>query len=190
MSDLPKPAGTPQAGAPGGTIHEVRGIFPSDAALQEAIAQLTLAGFDRADLSLPHATPWPEDATPEQGADEPTTEVDAQQARTLHTSGAAAVGALLAAGVTVATGGVAAAAAGAAVGAGAAAGAVAAALSRGDDSSQHEKREKAAAAGELILSVRTPNAAKEGEAEAIMRAAKATRVDTVVRETAVPPPRG
>jgi hypothetical protein len=183
------PQGGPSGAAAGGTIREVQGVFPSDAALQQAIAQLTLAGFDRADLSLPHAAPWPEEATPEQGADEPTTEVDARQARTLHTSGAAAVGALAAAGVTAATGGVAAAVAGAAVVAGAAAGGVAAALSRADDSAQHEKREHAAAAGELVLSVRTPNAAKESEAEAIMRAAKATRVEAVTRQSGALPPR-
>ena len=34
-------------------VQEVRGHFSTDAALQDALARLTLAGFDRASFSLP-----------------------------------------------------------------------------------------------------------------------------------------
>jgi hypothetical protein len=58
--------------------------------MQEAVARLEMAGFDRADLSLSEAMPPAERATPEAGARPVDTEEDAQQTRTLSTGGAAA----------------------------------------------------------------------------------------------------
>src|ERR1700712_3601812 len=84
-----------------GGIAEVQGIFPSDASLQDAIARLTLLGFDRADLSLPTASPTASEATPDIGAATPNTDVDARQLRTLGTSSAGAAGAMAAAGITI-----------------------------------------------------------------------------------------
>jgi hypothetical protein len=166
-------------------VEEVLGVFPNEAALEDAIARLTTAGFDRADLSLPLVDAPAAEKTPEQGAAAPMTEDDRQQARTLHISGFGSAAALAAAGVTVATGGAAAVAAAAALAAGAAAGGVAAAITRGGDMTQHEDRAAAAAAGRLMLSARvTGEARKAVAAEAAMRAAGAAQVTQIARDRA------
>jgi hypothetical protein len=162
------------------TVEEVRGFFPSDAALQDAISRLSMAGFDRADISIPVPVP-PSEATPDQGAEAPHTEDDDRQMRTLHASLAGSAAALLAAGVVVGTGGAAAPAVAAAAAAGLAAGGIAHTMSRGADATQHDERQAAAARGELVLSVRVPDSAKRSEAEAAMRATGATRIHSVVR---------
>jgi hypothetical protein len=102
-------------GPPIGALHEVRATFRDPEAMQNAVSQLEMSGFDRADLSLPEVSPPAERASPESGATEVDTEEDARQTRTLHTSGAAAVVRLAAAGIVVATGGAAAPAVAAAV---------------------------------------------------------------------------
>ena len=71
------------------TIQEVQGVFPNDRALQDAIGRLTRTGFDRAALSLPAANPAHADATPSHGAENPNTEDDMRQSRTLQSSMAA-----------------------------------------------------------------------------------------------------
>ena len=48
-----------------GALHEVRAAFDDPDAMQEAVAPLEMAGFDRADLSLPEALLPAERATPE-----------------------------------------------------------------------------------------------------------------------------
>ena len=53
--------------------------------MHNAVEQLALSGFDRADLSLPDVVPPADRATPEAGAKPADTEEDARQARTLHT---------------------------------------------------------------------------------------------------------
>jgi hypothetical protein len=116
-------------GPPIGALHEVRATFRDPEAMQNAVSQLEMSGFDRADLSLPEVLPPAERATPESGATEVDTEEDARQTRTLHTSGAAAVVGLAAAGIVVATGGAAAPAVAAAVAGGGLAGGAAFALS-------------------------------------------------------------
>ena len=179
MSDARSNTATP--GPPiAPTVQEVRGFFPSDAALQDAIGRLTLAGFDRADLSLPAPVPAGE-ATPEQGAEDPHTENDDRQMRTLHASMAGAGAALLAAGVVIGTGGAALPAVAAAAAAGLAAGGIAHTASHGADAEQHEQRQIAAAQGELVLAARVSDNVKRGEAEGAMRAAGATRVVSIVR---------
>jgi hypothetical protein len=117
----PEPAAKP--GPAFGDVEQISATFLTEAALQDAISRLTLAGFDRADISRPVKTTA--DVTPEQGVANPNTPTDQQQMRTIHTSMAGAVGAVAAAGVTIATGGAAAVAVGAAVLAGAGAGLVA-----------------------------------------------------------------
>src|SRR5579862_3692060 len=52
MSDTLADTATPGPPLPE-AVQEVRGFFPSDAALQDAIGRLSMAGFDRADISLP-----------------------------------------------------------------------------------------------------------------------------------------
>ncbi len=162
-------------------VQEVQGIFSSDAALQDAIAKLTLAGFDRADFSLPATNPAPGMATPNQGAANPNTETDMQQMRTMGTSMAGTIGAFAAAGATIATGGAAgvAIAAAAAVGAGSAL--AAAASGSAASNVQSEERDQAAAAGRLVLAVHAATADKQTSAEQIMRASGATEVAAVQR---------
>ena len=113
MSDI---SGSGKSGpAVADDVSEVQGLFPSNATLEDAILRLTGDGFDRADISIPDVSPTRAEATPEQGAANPNTDVDDQQSRTLHTGLAASVGALAAAGAVVATGGLAAPAIAAAV---------------------------------------------------------------------------
>lgn len=178
------PTNTP---APDAAVHEVQGIFPNDAALQDAISRLTLAGFDRAELSLPATNPAANRDTPEMGAAPPTTQTDVRQARTMGTSMAGTIGAFAAAGATVATGGAAglAIAAAAAVGAGSALAANAAAS--GVEQAQADERQQSAAAGELVLAVHAMTAARQAEATAILEAAGATRTGVVSRGTQMAP---
>src|SRR5262249_25405844 len=117
------------AGPELGDLHEVRATFRDPNAMQHAVTRLELAGFDRADLSLPAVLPPAEGGRPEAGAKPVDTEEDARQARTLHTSGAAAAVGMAAAGVVIATGGAAAPAMAAAVVGGGVAGGIAYALS-------------------------------------------------------------
>ncbi len=165
----------------GQAASEVQGVFPSNDAMQDAIAKLTLAGFDRADFSLPTTQPEPGNATPNDGASDPMTDVDMRQARTLGTSMAGYVGAFVAAGATIATGGAAgvAIAAAAAVGIGSAAAANAAGTVVKD--TQAEDRDAAAAAGHLVLAVRATDDASRTKAEQVMRESGATQVAAVER---------
>ncbi len=165
-------------------VEEVQGVFPSDAALQDALGRLRMVGFDHADLSLPTTRPAASAATPNQGAADPLTEDDTRQARTLGTSMAGTIGAFAAAGATVATGGAAAVviAAAAAVGAGSAL--AANAVGTAAKNSQEETRDEAAAAGELILAVHAPTADKRATAERIMKEAGAISVASVARDGA------
>ena len=162
-------------------VDEVRGVFPSDAALQDAIARLELVGFDRADLSIPGVSPETHEATPEASADNPNTETDTRQSRTLHTSLAASAGALAAAGAVIATGGAAAPAVAAAVAGGVGLGAAAQGATQAADRIQHQDREEAAARGTLMLAVRLRRPDQRGVAEAALREAGATEVEGIVR---------
>ncbi len=165
-------------------ITEVQAIFPSDAALQDAIGRLRSAGFDHADLRLPMPHLSPAQATPEQSASAPTGEDDDRSLRTMHTSMAGTVGALAAAGATIATGGAAALALAAAAAVGVGAAALAHGANSAADRLQHEGREASAARGELVLAVRTPDAARQARAEQVLHQAGATRIEAVTRTTA------
>ena len=175
-------SGTGTASAPiEDTVYEVQGVFPSDEALQKAIGELTLAGFDRAEFSLPNVDVAPAQATPEQSSENPTTDVDIRQVRTMGTSMAGFAGAAAAAGATLATGGAAglAIAAAAAIGVGSAA--VANAGGQAADAAQSAGRDEKAKAGKLILAVRTSDHGKSDQVQAIMRQAGATQVVPVTR---------
>jgi hypothetical protein len=157
-------------------IDEVRGVFPSDAALQDAIGRLTQAGFDRADLSLPEA-----DAARDAGSANPNTDVDSRQLRTMGTGMAASAGALAAAGAVVASGGLAAPVVAAAIAGGVGAGAASHAVQRDADQAQHEQREEAADEGALVLAVHLRDPHLRPVAERAMEEAGATRLVAVVR---------
>ncbi|HEX2940796.1 MAG TPA: hypothetical protein VHO91_07090, partial [Rhodopila sp.] len=87
------------------TLREVRATFANSEQLNDAVGRLGVSGFDRADISLPSTMA---DAALDERSQAASTDVDAQQMRTLGASTAATVAALAAAGVTVATGGAAA----------------------------------------------------------------------------------
>jgi hypothetical protein len=166
-------------GEPGpaiGELHEIQARFSDPDALEDAVKRLELSGFDRADLSLPEVAPPPERATPESGAKPVYDDQDARQARTLHTSGAAAVAGMAAAGVVIATGGAAAPAVAAAIAGGGLAGGAVYALTSASNSSEQEDRELKAASGRLVLSVRTDTVQKRAEAESILRASGASEL--------------
>jgi hypothetical protein len=178
-TDLPKPGPVIN-----NSIQEVQGIFPSDAALQDAVGRLTRIGFDRASLSLPAASPSAAHATPNEGAANPDMEDDARQIRTLGSSTAATIGAAVGAGLTVATGGAALPALAAAAGLGLMAGGGVFAATTAASEAQHDERTDAAHHGELVLAVNLRNAGDAPKAEAAMREAGATRVESVTRHGA------
>jgi hypothetical protein len=80
----------------------ITGHFSTDATLQDAIAQLALQGFDRADFSVPSEAQYVH--TPE-AVGAPGTEVDSRQLRTMISGLAMAAGALLGACIAIALGG-------------------------------------------------------------------------------------
>lgn len=177
MSDQP----TKQGPSLNASIEEVQGVFPSEATMEAAIGELTLAGFNRAAFSMPQTNPASADATPEAGAGTPITDTDIRQTRTMGTSMAGTVGAFAAAGAVVATGGLAAVAVAAAAAVGAGSALAANAVGNAADASQASDRAEAAATGRLVLSVHAPDAEKQATAERIMRAAGATQVAAVER---------
>jgi hypothetical protein len=162
-------------------IDEVQGIFPSETALQTAITGLELAVFDRARISLPAANPAHAEATPAMGAEEPMTEQDTRQARTLGSSMAAGIGAIAGAGLTVATGGAAGLALAAAAGLGAVAGGSVLAATSAANQSLVKGHDDAADAGQLVLAVSISTAPETDKAVAAMRDAGASRVEPVRR---------
>lgn len=168
---------TALAGLSIGELHEVRGVFATSDRMQMAIEQLHLAGFDRADLAVPEIAAPPERATPESGAMEADTAEDARQARTMHTSTAAAIAALAGAGVTVATGGAAAPAVAVALAAGAAVGGATFAVSSAANGEEQAELDTRAALGRLVLSARASSPERRDVAVRIMRAAGAQDIE-------------
>src|SRR6185437_12427280 len=158
------------------SLHEVRARFANAGAMDKAVAALEMSGFDRADLSLPAPMPSVAENTPEAGARPVDTEEDARQARTLHTSAAASLAGMAAAGVVIATGGAAAPAVVAAAAGAGLAGSAAYGLSSAANRGEQVDRVQRAASNELILSVRAANAAKREQATAILREAGGSEV--------------
>lgn len=159
---------------------QVRAIFADAERMQDAVGKLSISGFDRAEISRPSAS----------GTDDPLaaksqpafTEEDARQSRTLGASTAGAAAALAAAGVTIATGGAAAPAVAAAVVAGGAAGGATFLAHGASNRLEQDDRDARAASGDLVLTVLTPTDAKQSQAEAILREAGATHIETINRE--------
>jgi len=161
------------------TPREVRATFARADQMQDAVSRLSMAGFDRADLSLPTPGLIEGTETPEGGSKPAATESDARQARTLGASTAASVAAMAAAGITVATGGAAAPAVAAAVLAGGAAGGSVFAIGKAATGSEQADRNAKAASGNLVLAVRATTDAQRSKAETIMREAGATDITSV-----------
>jgi outer membrane lipoprotein SlyB len=162
-----------------GNLQQVRATFATPAQMQDAVGRLSLAGFDRADMSLPSPGLLEGAETPETGTKPVSTDVDAQQARVLGASTAAAVVGMAAAGITVATGGAAAPAVAAAAVAGGAAGGSVFAARRAVDEVEQDDRDTRAATGELVLAVRAPTLEKRSEAEEVLRASGATNIELI-----------
>jgi hypothetical protein len=159
---------------------QIRATFASPDQMQNAVSRLSVSGFDRAEMSLPS-----EDAASGHGgslaeASKPaSTDEDARQARVLGASTAGSAAALAAAGITIATGGAAAPAIAAAALAGGAAGGATFAVHGAADQIEQHMRDAQAAAGDLVLTVHAKSAEKQQEAESILRAAGATKIETI-----------
>ena len=160
------------------TVAEVQGVFPNDDRMQDALSQLTLAGYDRADFSLPEEQ---RPNTPTEGAENPTDSTDKAQLRTLGTSMAGYAGAVAVAGAVIATGGAAAVAVAGAAAVGAGTAAVANVAGQAADQAAIDERNQRGAAGTLILAVRTTTQAQADQVTAIMQQAGATRTTPITR---------
>jgi hypothetical protein len=165
-------------------VVEVRATFPSDAAVRDAVSRLTDAGFARERMILPDPDAANGLASPGATRENPKTEDDERQLRTLHSSTAAAAAAMAGAAAVVATGGAAAAAIAAAAGAGLAAGGGMIAATNTHDALQGASRDNAAAAGALTLAVSTIGPGEQALAEAAMRRAGADQVISAPRDGA------
>ncbi|WP_428375800.1 hypothetical protein [Lichenicoccus sp.] len=184
MSDAPnEPPGNPGTiPIMSDAIREVQGIMPDEGTLQQATQALLTAGFDRHDLSLPAPRPSPQDTTPEQGAENPTDEHDARQARTLANSTVGVAGALMGGLVaSVATGGAAIPAAAAAVAAGLSAGGLSQATFQGAANVREQRHDAQGARGELVLAALARDPEHEALATRVLSEAGALWVETVER---------
>lgn len=163
------------------TVTEVQGHFPNDAALQGALGRLTLAGYDRAEFSLPTDRPASAQSTPNEGAETPVDQIDKSQLRTMGTSMAGYAGGAAAAGLTLATGGAAGIAIAAALAVGAGSAAAVNAAGTAVSTANTDERNRRGDEGTLILAVRTTTPAQIQETTDIMHQAGATAVETVER---------
>lgn len=174
--------GEPKAGPSNkATVREVQGVFPDDATMQGALSQLTLAGYDRADFSLPEEQPAGQTLTPNENADPATDDADRRQVRTMGTSMAGYAGAVAVAGATLATGGAAGLAVAAAAAVGIGTGAAASSAGLAADAAQVEERNRRGREGRLILAVRTTSPEQANQVIDLMKQAGATKTDAVDR---------
>lgn len=163
------------------TVLEVQGVFPDDATMQDALSQLTLAGYDRADFSLPEDQPANAVVTPNESAAPPTDDADKRQLRTMGSSMAGYAGAVAVAGATLATGGAAGLAVAAAAVVGIGSGAAANATGRAADAAQVDERNQRGREGTLILAVRTTTPDQVNQVKTLMQQAGASKADAVER---------
>ena len=167
----------------GGAVRQVRGSLPSEGALQEATNALLLAGFDRADLSLPAVPGTDRDAGGTQSADSPVDGRDAQQARTLANSTIGVAGALVGGAIaSVATGGAILPVAAVAIAAGAGAGGLTHLGFQGAADAREAGNDVKGATGALVLSALVRDPAREKVAGDILRQAGASQVETIERD--------
>lgn len=162
-------------------VHEVQGVFPDDATMQDALSQLTLAGYDRADFSLPEEQDANGVATPNESAEPATDDADKRQLRTMGTSMAGYAGAVAVAGATLATGGAAGLAVAAAAAVGIGTGAATNAAGQAADNAQVEARNQRGREGRLILAVRTTTPEQASQVASLMQQAGASKTEAVTR---------
>ena len=166
----------------GNTVREVQALLPDEGALQEATNALLLAGFDRADLSLPSPQGTMSEAGETQPSDNPVDGRDARQARTLANSTIGVAGALIGGAVaSVATGGAILPVAAAAIAAGAGAGGLTHMGFQGAADARAAGNNAKGAAGQLMLSALVRDAEKEKLAVETLRHAGASNIETVER---------
>ena len=173
--------GTSKAGpALQDSVQEVQGHFPNDAALQDALSRLTLAGYDRADFSLPEeqTTALP---TPNESQNAATDDIDKTQLRTMASGMAGFAGAAAVAGATIATGGAAGVATLAATAIGAGMMAATTGAGKAVDQADVDERNRKGAIGKLILAVRTRSEAQAQQVMQIMREAGAGEASPITR---------
>jgi len=163
------------------SVAEVQGIFSNDDTMQDALSQLTLAGYDRADFSLPEEQHSTATATPNESAENPTDDIDKAQLRTLGTGMAGYAGAVAVAGAVLATGGAALLAVGGAAIVGAGTAAAAEAVGQAADKNAIGERNRRGAAGTLVLAVRTRTPAQAQQVMDLMQKTGATKVNPVTR---------
>ncbi len=158
-----------------GNTLELQATFASKTALDDAVAALGQAGFNRADLSVPSLGG-------ELNAAPPKTDSDQRQGRTLVTSMAASAGALAAAGVVAATGGAALPMVAAAVLGGMTAGGAGGLATSAAKMSEDQQMADSAAVGELVLTVHLHDPAARERAEQCLKAAGAAHLHAVDRQ--------
>ncbi len=163
------------------TVREVQGVFPDDATMQEALSQLTLVGYDRADFSLPEDQPADEVVTPNEDAAAPTDDADKRQLRTMGTSMAGYAGAVAVAGATLATGGAVGLAVAAAAAVGLGSGVAANSAGQAADAAQVEERNRRGREGRLILAVRTTTPDQVNQVRNLMQQAGASKAEAIER---------
>jgi len=163
------------------TVHEVQGHYPTDAAMQDGMSRLKLAGYDRADLSLPFEHGGEPSGTPNEAAENPVDEIDKAQVRTMGTSMAAYAGAAAATGITLATGGAAGLAIAAAAAIGLGSGVAASAASQAADQANVDRRNDLGAHGRLVLAVRTTSDEEVAEVTSLMQQTGALDIRRVSR---------
>ena len=162
-------------------VREVQGVFPDDATMQEALSQLTLVGYDRADFSLPEDQPAGEVVTPNEDAASPTDDADKRQLRTMGTSMAGYAGAVAVAGATLATGGAVGLAVAAAAAVGLGTGVAANSAGQAADAAQVEERNRLGREGRLILAVRTTTPDQVKQVKSLMQQAGASKAEAIER---------
>lgn len=166
---------------------EIVGTFPSPEALENAVAEITSAGWDRSELSIlaQHSVLGEEHVPGDSGrlADDPqtdhqavVTDTDVRQGRTLAAGTLGVVAAFVASGATILTGGTALAAiVGAAVAGGGAAAVVEGAASVAGQKRNDFMREQLAGGG-MLLWVKIDDPAEGEEARTIMTRHGATNI--------------
>ena len=160
------------------SVQEVQGHFPDNATLEDALGRLTIAGYDRADFSLPdeQEAVMP---TPNETAENPTDNIDQAQLRTMGTGMAGFAGAAAAGGAIIATGGAAAVAAAAAALAGAGSAGIAGATGVAVDRNETAKHDKRGAEGTLILAVRATSPEEVEEITFLMQQSGGTDMRSI-----------
>lgn len=163
------------------TVREAVGVFQDERALQDAVDELMIHGFDRADLSLladhraveeklGHVVEKISDIEDDPGVPRQAYagSDSLSEAKGAIIGGLGYLGAVASAGFIVASGGAVAAAIVGAVAAGGAGGAVGALLSRVMDRQHAQRLEEHLAHGGLLLWVRTPDTAHEQRAVEVL----------------------